>query len=120
MNSNSVSFKYNTTVKELLYKNDDAKECIGVAIDDGSGSTIIECEKVIVCAGINTPKLTSLKLPMHGMQGYSIDLLDCHSTGGDNLPSVAIADQGSDQLYFQITPYKKNDVYISWFWQFYE
>ena len=118
MNSNSVSFKYNTTVKELLYKNDDPKECIGVAIDDGSGSTIIECEKVIVCAGINTPKLTSLKLPMHGMQGYSIDLLDCRSTEGDNLPSVAIADQGSDQLYFQITPYKNGRIRLVGFGNF--
>ena len=49
-------------------------------------------------------KFTEMKLPMHGMQGFSIDLLDCYSTEkGNGLPTVGIADQGSDQLYFQVT-----------------
>ena len=125
--NNNVTFQYNTTVEKLIYekttpftpKDVEPKKCIGVSVTTGDENIIIPCEKVIICAGINTPKFTEMKLPMHGMQGFSIDLLDCYSTEkGNGLPTVGIADQGSDQLYFQVTPYGNKRIRLVGFGNF--
>ena len=114
-------------VEKLIYektipftpKDVEPKKCIGVSVTTGDENIIIPCEKVIICAGINTPKFTEMKLPMHGMQGFSIDLLDCYSTEkGNGLPTVGIADQGSDQLYFQVTPYGNKRIRLVGFGNF--
>ena len=125
--STNVTFRYNTRVEKLIYETIDDKNvekkltCIGVAVNsDGikakRDENIIKCDHVIVCAGLWTPRFILSNVPIQGMQGYSIDLLGCTiGNKSDNtlLPNIGIADQGSNELYFQVTPYKdKNRIRI--------
>ena len=85
----------------------------GVEIENtkDSATEVLPADVVVVACGVRSNDLIPdgpRRLPLEGLRGFSVDLYGCTngdgSSGGGELPDVALADFSSGDLNFQITP----------------
>jgi hypothetical protein len=131
--TSGVSFQLRTRVQRVV--------AAGVEVVKADGTIeIVPADVVVLACGVKTSALVpngARRLPMEGLRGVSVDLYGCNSNSGaggggggggssgtssqgaldeqtrsTGLPNVAVADFGSGDLNFQITPYVRHCMHV--------
>jgi hypothetical protein len=127
-----VTFQFNTQVsaverKPAPYKPENvfrwlANKMIGppqniTAVMLSNGSRL-RCDTVIVCAGMHSKTILKTlfdrAIPLASMRGYSLELKGCEGS----VPNIAVADDSSGGMRFQILPLNNGSLRLIGFAEF--